>query len=26
MAQRIIADTDRFVARMEEYLAGVGAL
>lgn len=25
-AQRIIADTDRFVARMEEYLAGVGAL
>ena len=25
-AQRIIADADRFVARMEEYLAGVGAL
>jgi uncharacterized protein (UPF0332 family) len=25
-AQRIIADADRFVARMEEYLASVGAL
>jgi uncharacterized protein (UPF0332 family) len=25
-AQRIVADADRFVARMEEYLASVGAL
>jgi uncharacterized protein (UPF0332 family) len=25
-AQRIVADTDRFVARMEEYLSSVGAL
>jgi len=25
-AQRIVADADRFVARMEEYLASMGAL